>query len=168
MTGNLTDEALALFKNIILNGIKYSRSTDEVIQEIYKTFAAKGMISEDQAVDALAEALEIENPTYRLQTVIRTNSFEAVNEGRFNYFTDPELGGFVTALEYSAILDSRTTTICSELDGKVYPLRSDEWEKYRPPNHYNCRSLLVPVTERDEDIAITTEPPAIEPQEGFS
>lgn len=167
MAGNLTNEALALTKNIILNGIKYGKSEKEVSDEIYRTFASKGMISEDQAVAALGEALEVENPTHRLNTVVRTNSFEAVNEARYSYFTDEELGGFVTALEYSAILDSRTTEVCSNLDGKVYPLRSDEWQKYRPPNHYNCRSLLVAVTQRDEDIEVTAEAPTVEPQEGF-
>lgn len=168
MAGNLTDEALAIFRNIILNGIKYSKTDKEIIDQIYQEFASAGMITEDQAREVLGGALGVAEPTYRLQTVIRTNSFEAINEARYSYFTDPDLGGFVTALEYSAILDSRTTTICGELDGKVYPLRSPEWEKYRPPNHYNCRSLLVAVTTRDEDIEVDTTPPTVDPQKGFS
>lgn len=167
MAGNLTDEAMALFKNIILNGIKYSKSTDEVVRDIYTQFAQKGMMTEDQIVDALGQALDIENPTYRLQTVIKTNSFEAINEGRFSFFTDPAMGGFVTGLMYSAILDSRTTDICAALDDRAWAADSSVWEKYRPPNHYNCRSLLVAVTQGDTDVTLETQPPAVQPQEGF-
>jgi len=166
MAGGLTAEALKEIQTIILNGIKYNKTQDEVIEDIYRTFARKGMITEDDVREILGKDLDIGDPTFRLRTVVRTNTFEAINEARFDFFTDPELNGFVTALEYSAILDGRTTDVCNSLDGKVYPADSSEWNKYRPPNHFNCRSLLVAVTQKD-DIAVSTEPPNVEPQEGF-
>jgi SPP1 gp7 family putative phage head morphogenesis protein len=166
MAGGLSDEALSIFKNILLNGIKYSKSTDEVVDEIYRTFAQKGLIDEDTVREILGATLDVENPDYRLRTIIRTNGFDAINEARFSFFTDSALGGFVQALSYSAILDSRTTTICSELDDKVYALGSEVWEQYRPPNHYNCRSLLIAVTEND-DVELTETLPTVRPQDGF-
>jgi SPP1 gp7 family putative phage head morphogenesis protein len=112
-------------------------------------FAKDGMVSREFVEQALGHSLDVENPTARLETIVRTNTFEAINEARYAYFTDPALGGFVEALEYSAILDSRTTEICEELDGHVHPADDDFWSTYAPPNHFNCRSLLIPVTQLD-------------------
>lgn len=171
MAGKLTEDALAIFKQQLLSGIKYSKSKEQTIQDIYKAFATAGLLTEDQVIEALGQAVQLENPGARLRTVVRTNTFDAINEARYNYFTDAELGGFVSALQYSAILDSRTTAICTALDDVA--MRSDRWEELRPPNHFNCRSLLVPVTTRDTDVTISDGPPqevadgTVQPAEGF-
>jgi uncharacterized protein with gpF-like domain len=94
-----------------------------------------------------------------------------MNEARFAEFTDPALDGFVVAFRYSAILDSRTTEICQELHDSVYEADSAVWDQYRPPNHYNCRSLLVPITQLDVQQGTwdgeVDDAPTVQPQEGF-
>jgi SPP1 gp7 family putative phage head morphogenesis protein len=166
MSGKLSQDALSIIQNILFNGIKASKSTQQLVDEIYQTFASKGMISYEDAKEALGEALAVENPDARLRTVINTNTFEAIGEARYSFFTDPVLNDFVQALEYSAILDDRTTEICEQLDGHIHAVDGDVWDAgYRPPNHYNCRSILIPVTAND-----TWEEspyPTVEPQEGF-
>ena len=134
--------------------------------------ASAGYVSKEDIIDLFGEGLNLPGwiprdaaTTNRINTIIRTNTFEAINEARYSYFTDDKLNGFVQALEYSAILDSRTTQICQHLDGTIHAASSDVWKNYRPPNHYNCRSLLIPVTQIDqwsEDAQ-----PDIEPQQGF-
>lgn len=166
MAGKLSSDALFIVQNILFNGLKMSKGTKEVIDDIYETFAKKGMLDRETAEEALGYALDIVNPSARLETVVRTNMFEAINEARFGYFTDPELKGFVTALEYSAILDGRTTDICEHLDGRVYRASDDVWDRFRPPNHFNCRSILIPITVTD-DVEITRDLPTMQPQEGF-
>lgn len=52
----------------------------------------------------------------------------------------------VTAYQYFATLDSRTTQICISLDGQVFPVDSDK-PTPTPPQHFNCRSRLVPVVD---------------------
>jgi uncharacterized protein with gpF-like domain len=80
-------------------------------------------------------------------------------------FGDPDLKGFVVAYEYSAILDDRTTEICEKLHGKV----QRDWGTMVPPNHYQCRSILVPVTEIDEwDGTQDKVPAGVKPQKGFA
>lgn len=101
-----------------------------------------------------------------LSTGIRTNTFESLNEARYDFFTSPDMAGFVEALEYSAILDGKTTDICQHLNGKVYPADSDVWDSYRPPNHFNCRSVLVAVTTIDN--WQESPQPRIDPREGFA
>lgn len=46
---------------------------------------------------------------------------------------------------YTATLDNRTTPICQALDGQVFPV--DDPEAPRPPQHWNCRSTMVPVVD---------------------
>lgn len=173
ITGKLTDDALAKIKTLILNGVKNGNTTQEVMDNIVKTFAQDGMIDRETVLDYFGEAtiegydLETSNPLARMETIVRTNSFEAINEARYAYFTDPALGGFVEALEYSAILDDRTTDICEALDGHVHPSDSDFWTTYTPPNHFNCRSILIPVTVNDV-WQESGRDPGVEPQKGFA
>jgi SPP1 gp7 family putative phage head morphogenesis protein len=171
ITGNLTDEAVKIIETEILNGSQYGKTWEEVEKSIYRSFATKGMITTEQAKDALGEALGVANPDARIRTITRTSTFDAINNARHSYFTDPQLGDFVQAFEYSAILDSRTTSICRHLDEEDRGNHSKEWyaenASYRPPNHFNCRSLLVPVTELDIDTFVEGGEPTIEPQEGF-
>lgn len=171
ITGSFTDTAVGVIEQAILNGAKYDKPWYEVEQDIYKTFATKGMISTDQAKLALGEALGVSNPDARIRTVIRTSTFDAINEARHSYFNDPSLDGYVVAFEYSAILDVRTTQICNHLDGEDRGNHSAAWysqnPRFRPPNHYNCRSLLIPVTEDDSDSYVEGQEPTMQPQEGF-
>ncbi|WP_286651008.1 minor capsid protein [Sphingobacterium hotanense] len=59
-------------------------------------------------------------------------------------------------LEFVAIEDDRTSTLCRTLNGVVRPVDDPFWSKYYPPNHYNCRSTVKQVKEgkvtSDEDI----------------
>ena len=48
------------------------------------------------------------------------------------------------AYQYVAILDSRTSAICSYHDGKVYPITDN---KHIPPLHWRCRSTIVPIAK---------------------
>ena len=49
----------------------------------------------------------------------------------------------ISGVRYTAILDSRTSLICSGLDGNVYPIDSGP----RPPQHPNCRSTTAAVVK---------------------
>jgi uncharacterized protein with gpF-like domain len=65
-------------------------------------------------------------------------------------------------------LDDRTSEICSELDGKIF--READIDKYNPPLHYNCRSVIVPVfpeeIEDDETLEFTAEDVPVEREKG--
>ena len=167
MAGKLTADMLAIAQAQLSQGIKESKSRQQIIDSIYEQFAAEGFITPEDAESQMQGILQSKDAaTARLSTVVRTNSFEAINEARYSYFTDPELANFVEALEYTAILDSRTTSICQHLDGQVHSAEGEVWNgPWRPPNHFNCRSLLIPVTKFDkwsED-----DDPSMMPAKGF-
>jgi len=183
MFGQLSDDMRAMMQGVLVNGVKFSWTTDQIVEKIYDEFTSAGFISVATSGEATARtAAEIAEiigdaggNAGRIRTAVRTNVFEAINEARWSMFTDPELNDFVEALEYSAILDSRTTRICRHLDERVYASDDDVWNKYRPPNHFNCRSILVPVTIIDTDVTGKdneegdrfSRAPSIQPQTGF-
>lgn len=72
----------------------------------------------------------------------------AINTGRTSVFERyPEK---VYAMQYSAILDNRTTDLCMSLDGRVFKAGSAAASQYTPPQHMNCRSILVEILEEEE------------------
>lgn len=78
-----------------------------------------------------------------LNRYARTKFTEVMNRGRHEYF---EESGVVAAYQYSAVLDDRTTEICEGLHGKVFAAGDEP----NPPLHFNCRSLLVPITKYEK------------------
>ncbi len=60
-----------------------------------------------------------------------------------SFFED---SGVVAAYQYSAILDDVTSDICAGLDGKIFEAGSEPI----PPLHFNCRSLLIPITKYED------------------
>lgn len=168
-TGKVIDDITGVMHNVILQAAKAQKTNLQVREDLVRQLTARGLIGTDLVKEVLGSVPEnVKAPNARLDTMIRTVTFEAINEARYTAFTDPDLAGYVQALEYSAILDSRTTQVCTHMDGRVYRTDSDVWTgptSWRPPNHFNCRSLLIAVTERDT--FNEAERPTVEPQEGF-
>ncbi len=75
-----------------------------------------------------------------LERYARTKHTEVLNKGRIEFF---ESSGVVAGYQYSAILDDVTSEICRGLDGKYF----DAGNQPIPPMHFNCRSVLIPITK---------------------
>lgn len=56
----------------------------------------------------------------------------------------------IYGMQYSAILDDRTTDRCLSLDGRIVKPWSVAFYEYSPPQHYNCRSVWVEILEDEE------------------
>jgi len=50
--------------------------------------------------------------------------------------------GTLGMLEFDAVMDSRTSAICSSLNGVLKPVDDAFWKMYYPPNHFGCRSTI--------------------------
>lgn len=79
----------------------------------------------------------------QLERYARTKHTEVFNNARIEYFDST---GVVTGYQYSAILDDRTSDICSGLHGKFFKAGTEPI----PPMHFNCRSTLIPITKYEE------------------
>lgn len=107
-------------------------------------------------------------PDHQVENIYRTNLFSAYNDGQREAFEDPLVQAVLPAYQYSAILDDRTTEFCQEWDGFIAPVTDPVWSQVRPPNHFQCRSTLVPVDVREYNPDMDTKKrPTVGPQEGF-
>lgn len=75
----------------------------------------------------------------RMVTFIRTSIQSVTNTATAETFKKNN----VEKYKYLAILDSRTTKTCQDLNGKIFILGKGPI----PPVHYNCRSFIVPIFE---------------------
>jgi SPP1 gp7 family putative phage head morphogenesis protein len=132
MVGDISQDILKRSKTTILDAIKSGASQREVIKKLMA---------------------ELENHTENnIRTIVRTRTTEVFNAGRKTFFdTDEVAKEIITGYQFSAVLDERTTAVCSRLDGKVFDKNEADYiARTTPPLHFNCRSLLVPVTRFEE------------------
>lgn len=96
----------------------------------------------------------------------RTVSSQNINRGRNAFFLGDDAISQITAFQYSAVIDGRTTDICLSLDGQIFAPGQASL-RFRPPNHFGCRSILVPITVNEkiktnvEKLAPDAENPAL-------
>ena len=161
ITGILSDAILNAAKQVLLDGIKNEKTLSEMVKSLEALLL--------DLIPPFDLAGRIVNIPARIATIVRTNLADAFNQARLSVFTDPSIGDFVKAYEYSAILDGVTTEFCRKMDGRIY-LKSDPiWRGITPPNHFNCRSVLIPITELDSEWAPSPQPPStLQPAKGFS
>ena len=161
---DLDADTMKAVMNVLRNAIKYDWSLTQTMDALASDAKLTELWPDYEVVEIKGKkvARAINKPA-RLATLVRTTNSEAFNEARDAFFKSPENKGFVLAYEYSAILDDRTTEICKALDGRI---RRD-FANYAPPNHFNCRSLLIPITAIDDWDGKENQLPSIQPQEGF-
>lgn len=131
--GVITEEAvLERIKKALMRGLEEGLPTAEVTQLVKET--AETWLSD-----------------WHAQTIARTESGKMYNAGRLTRWLDPENNGFVEALQYEAIIDSRTTELCRHLDGRIVAITNTAAIlEYTPPNHFQCRATWIPVTKYEE------------------
>lgn len=78
-----------------------------------------------------------------VRRLVRTESAHVCEQSTLDAYE--ECG--ITEYQYLATLDRRTSKICQELDGKVFPIRDAKPGVNYPPMHPNCRSTTVAYTE---------------------
>lgn len=111
--------------------------------------ALKNGVSQGELVSVLKEELGDVSENW-INTFVRTKTTEMFNSARKSYYeTDPIASQVVEAYQWSAVLDDRTSEICQYLDGKIFE-KGNEVDRMGPPAHFNCRSVLVPITKYED------------------
>lgn len=139
ITGVESERILNRSKQIMLTGIERGATAQSVIFDLEK-FLEK----------------DYDFTSARVETIVRTNTIKSYNYGRRKQFEAPELKGFVVAYQFSAIIDQRTTKVCDSLDQNIYNVGDPYIERITPPVHFQCRSLLIPITE-DESFTVSSK-----------
>lgn len=110
----------------INQGLADGKSNKEIIQSVLETTS----ITESQA-KALVRTGITRTQSVVVDRLMRDNS------------------EVIAGYRFTAVLDSRTSRICSSHDGEFYPVND---KRYVPPLHWNCRSSLVPVLKSKSEI----------------
>lgn len=142
-----SDAARNAVKQAILSSIRSGDGTEETVQRVRDSLEPFTGGEDYETEDGE------EIPAYRIEAIVRTTTTEAYNQGRLTEMR--ELGELIIpAVQYSAILDERTTEICEGLHGHLFKLNDPELDRFTPPNHISCRSVLIELV-LDEDIDVT-------------
>jgi SPP1 gp7 family putative phage head morphogenesis protein len=157
------EEALQTgFKNIGASfGGKNIDLVNELRENVYMFSAAKtfqqtremtNLIYDDENnirtfKDFYKDALSIYdtyNKTYA-ETEYRTAIESAQMGVRWNQIQEDK--DVLPLLKMTVVEDALTTEICQPLDGITLPVSDPFWDKYYPPNHWNCRSSVLQLDE---------------------
>lgn len=104
----------------------------------------------------------------RLETIFRTNALGAYNAGRHEILSHPEVRKARPFVRFDGVDDDRQSEICAALDGTIRPADDSFWHTHTPPLHFNCRSILVPLSEEEaQDEGVDDEAPEVGADEGF-
>ncbi len=108
------------------------------------------------------------NP-HHLETVYRTNLFTAYNAGKYQQAMDPDVMQELPYFRYVAVMDSRTRPEHAAMHNFVARKDDPIWDKWYPPNGFNCRCTVVSV-DREEASKLYRpgRRPSFLPDEGFN
>lgn len=81
---------------------------------------------------------------YQAERLVRTETNYAMNQAHLKGYKD---SGVVEKYEFLAAIDSRTSKLCKNQNGKVYKLSDATVGVNFPPLHPHCRSTVIPVLE---------------------
>jgi len=141
------EEILNKVKSNLFEGIREGRSVADIVRMIDETL---------RGYDIVFEA-------YRIERNVRTNVSRAYNESRKQQYQD--LSDEIVAYQFSAIMDGRTSRLCRSLDEKIF--KPTEIDRYNPPLHFSCRSLLVPIFHDEEFTGYDSMPETVDDGSGF-
>jgi len=113
-------------------------------KQLRPTLAKKGWWGKVDAVNPVTgEVKEISVGTRRLRTIYYTNMRVAYQAGRAKQIYNRETIQYV---RYIAILDNRTRPSHASMHDKVLPKDHPWWKTHWPPNGWNCRCRVSPVS----------------------
>lgn len=137
LAGGLSDSLRLDIRNTLIEGMRTGKTTQDIVLDIAKAF--EPYIAQNIVPGTVASP-------WRMETLVRTNINTFYNSGRMaTYKTISKKA--VPFFQYSAILDARTSVICTELHGTVLPADDPQLGNITPPRHFNCRSILLPITK---------------------
>lgn len=109
------------------------------------TLQAKGWWGKQIIVDSQggAEVAKLGSP-WRLNTIYRTNLQSAFMAGRYQAMADG--ADSHPYWQYVAIMDGRTRPSHAAMNGRVFKVDDPIWNTAYPPNGFNCRCRVRPVS----------------------
>jgi len=145
-TADITSTMLEATREVLATGIDEEQGIEEMIRGLRTAIPTIiGTRSADGEITPKAHKA-------RLETIARTSITNIFAQAQVALYNDPALGDFVQGMQYSAVMDKRTTPTCKSLDKRKFLMSDEIWKNIVPPNHHNCRSMLIPITLTDGEV----------------
>lgn len=136
--------AVARSRAFTVSGLAALAQIEQVLDSLTKSVQARETFGQWKT-KALADVPALDSlPKGRLSTIYRNAIQNAYNAGRYEQMRANKRNKYWL---YDGVIDGRTSDICRALDGKIYPADSPVWRTIHPPNHHNCRSTVIGLTE---------------------
>lgn len=117
--------------------------------------------------ERLARAWGVEQP-HRVELIFQQNVQTAYAAGRYRQMTDLGVLAARPFWMYDAVIDTRTSALCDQLNGTVLPADDPWWDTRYPPNHFNCRAGVRTLTRQAaQRRGVTASPPLLDPPVQF-
>lgn len=116
------------------------KNKTKLINEVHKELTQNILTGADpqKAIDAIAKKMNASR--YNAGRLVMTEEAYFSSAAQRDCFNELN----VEQYEIVATLDSHTSEICQELDGKHFPMKDYQAGVTAPPFHVNCRSTAVP------------------------
>ena len=132
----IADNSVQLFRNTVRDGLMTGETTPQITRRLL------GNSKENDNANILQMSqkggLLTSPPINQVRTLVRTSINQVANNAAMTVY---QANSDITKkYRYTATLDSRTTAVCGALDGRIFKYE----EGPKPPQHFNCRSTIVP------------------------
>ena len=116
----------------------------EKVSDIIRTGFVTGRTNAQITQDIAGKGGYLDNQNRAsIKSMVRTATTHTSNLARQATFDDND--DVILGYEWVSTLDSRTSSVCKGLDGKVF--KNKDQDKRYPPAHPNCRSSTAPVLD---------------------
>ena len=128
-----------LLSKTVNNGLLIGRTTQEISRELRGRldFEEIGTLASIKQKGGVATKLA----NNQIETIVRTSINQVSNSAAIAVYRNNS--DITDRYRYVATLDTRTSPICSRLDGQVFTYGKGP----TPPQHFNCRSTTVPLVK---------------------
>lgn len=126
----IADDAKVRVEQTIRDGLSKGQTNQQIVQRI----KGKKALNYQDGI--------LEQSRSSISTMVRTARSHVSNQAMLDTYKVLD----VSYVKFVATLDSRTSKQCASLDGAVY--KADEPHP-TPPLHPNCRSIILPVTNKE-------------------
>lgn len=156
----------------ILNDV--SDKTEKQLRGTVADLISEGTTKAD-AISALDDTLDnlglSPKSDFQLETIYRTQTQLAYSAGRWDSDQSPEIQEILWGYKYVTVGDDRVRPEHEALEGTTLEKTDAFWNKFFPPNGWNCRCQAIPIYEPRTIV----QPPrtlddgtVIEPDKGFA
>lgn len=140
------------------------------LEQIQRVFdKASDAIERGDTFEAFRAAVRSElTDNAHVETVFRNAAQRAYNSGRFEQMTVPAVKQLRPFWMFDAVLDTRTTDVCSARSGTLLSADDPWWDSNYPPLHHRCRSTVRSLrSSAAEDIGVDSPPDVSPPPKGW-